>query len=61
MKETRFERIKREKLELEKKNNSDDEPTNPHKWTVNEKPKNELTDNRMFRIRYKKILDDCPF
>lgn len=61
MKESRFERIKREKRELEKKNNSDDEPVNPYKWIVNEKPKNELTNNRMFRISYKRILDDCPF
>lgn len=61
MKESRFERIKREKRELEKKNNSDEEPANPYKWIVNETPKNELTNNRKFRISYNRILDDCPF
>lgn len=58
----RAERIKREKLEQQRKEEeNDDKPRNPYIWTVNEKPKNELTNNRMFRIVYRRILDDCPF
>lgn len=63
MKESRFERIKREKQKLEQANKekNDDEPKNPYKWVENDPPKNELTNNRTFRILYKRVLDDCPF
>jgi hypothetical protein len=60
MKESRFERIKREKRELEKEKEEPEKP-NPHKWIVNEQPKNELTNNRMFRILWKRIGPSCPF
>ena len=62
---SRFERIKKEKEEEQRKQNkeeeNEDKPKNPHKWVVNEKPKNELTNNRMFRILWKRIFHDCPF
>jgi hypothetical protein len=62
MKESRFERIKREKRELEKEKEKDEpEKPNPYKWAVNEKPENELTNNRMFRILWKRIGSSCPF
>jgi len=61
MKESRFERIKREKRELEKEKEDDDDKPNPHKWIVNAEPKNELTNNRMFRILWKRVGSSCPF
>ena len=59
----RFERIKKESQEKQiKESKEDDEkPKNPHKWEVNEKPKNELTNNRFFRILWKRIFHDLPF
>ncbi len=60
----RFEKIKKEKQEQQRKQDKEgenDKPKNPYKWEVNENPKNELTNNRMFRILWKRIYHDCPF
>ena len=59
----RFERIKKENQDkIIKESKEDDEKhKNPYKWEINEKPKNELTNNRMFRILWKRIFHDLPF
>lgn len=59
---SRMEKIRqRNRKEEEEKNKDEKKPPNPHKWVVNEKPENPFTDNRMFRILWRKIKDSCPF